>query len=39
VTYGIAKATVKQIMNRVWIEDISENILDVVILEQSAIIS
>jgi hypothetical protein len=31
--HGIAKASIKQIMDRVWIEEIFEDIRDIVILE------
>jgi hypothetical protein len=37
--HGLAKATVKQIMNRVWIEEIPAGIGDVVILEQFTLVS
>jgi len=36
--HGIAKTVVKQIMDRVWNEEISEGIRDIVILEQSALV-
>jgi hypothetical protein len=34
-THGLAKVTVKQIMDNVWIEKILESICDIVILEHS----
>jgi pyridoxine 5'-phosphate synthase PdxJ len=37
--HGLTKATVKQIMDRVWIKEILAGIGDVVILEQSTIVS
>jgi hypothetical protein len=33
----LANATVKQIMNRVWIEEILDSIRDIIILEHSII--
>jgi len=35
--HGLAKATVKQIMDSVWIEEIPKSIRDIVILEHSAL--
>ena len=31
--HGLAKAAVKQVMNKIWMEEISKDIHDVVILE------
>jgi hypothetical protein len=37
MTHGLAKVAVKQISDKVWIEEIPEGIHDIVILEQSAL--
>jgi hypothetical protein len=36
--YGLAKAAVKQSIDRVWIEEIPEGIRDIVVLEQYALV-